>query len=185
MAGAKNVLGTDLEPCSFDPLTGFYRDGCCNTGADDLGLHIVCIRATAEFLRLFPRARQRPEHTPPRNGVCRAYGREISGASAPCAGRKPWMRAWRRPSYWKPPTSPRWSSSTSPISGTTPRTQALADRRTSTRPPRVPTRWSCRVHGGRRWTAPRLPEKKFVTFRVRRRLYSMDNAVPPDSRRTA
>lgn len=51
MAGAKNVLGTDLQPCSFDPLTGFYRDGCCNTGADDLGLHIVCIRATEAFLQ--------------------------------------------------------------------------------------------------------------------------------------
>ena len=50
MASAKNVLGEDLQPCSQDPLTGFYRDGCCNTGADDVGLHIVCIRATAEFL---------------------------------------------------------------------------------------------------------------------------------------
>ena len=50
MAGAKNVLGTDLQSCSHDPLTGFYRDGCCNTGAEDLGLHIICIRATEEFL---------------------------------------------------------------------------------------------------------------------------------------
>lgn len=47
---ARNVLGTPLEPCSFDPLTGFYRDGCCNTGGEDLGLHLVCIEATAEFL---------------------------------------------------------------------------------------------------------------------------------------
>jgi len=47
---AKNVLGEELEPCSFDPLTGFYRDGCCNTGADDLGAHVVCARVTAEFL---------------------------------------------------------------------------------------------------------------------------------------
>ena len=47
---AKNVLGEELEPCSFDPLTGFYRDGCCNTGADDLGAHLVCARVTAEFL---------------------------------------------------------------------------------------------------------------------------------------
>jgi len=47
---AKNVLGTELEPCSFDPLTGFYRNGCCDTGAEDLGLHTVCIEATAEFL---------------------------------------------------------------------------------------------------------------------------------------
>jgi len=47
---AKNVLGSDLEPCSTDPLTGFYRDGCCNTGAEDLGVHTVCTRVTAEFL---------------------------------------------------------------------------------------------------------------------------------------
>lgn len=47
---AKNVLGTELVPCSFDPLTGFYRNGCCDTGADDVGLHTVCIIATAEFL---------------------------------------------------------------------------------------------------------------------------------------
>ncbi len=53
--GAKNVLGTDLETCSLNPRTGFYRDGCCNTGADDLGLHLVCIEATVEFLE-FSRA---------------------------------------------------------------------------------------------------------------------------------
>lgn len=47
---AKNVLGTELEPCSYDPLTGFYRNGCCDTGAEDIGLHTVCIEATAEFL---------------------------------------------------------------------------------------------------------------------------------------
>ena len=47
---AKNVLGTELEVCSMSPRTGFYRDGCCNTGADDVGLHIVCIEATDEFL---------------------------------------------------------------------------------------------------------------------------------------
>lgn len=47
---AKNVLGTDLETCSTDPLTGFYRDGCCNTGADDMGLHTVCVQVTDEFL---------------------------------------------------------------------------------------------------------------------------------------
>jgi uncharacterized protein len=49
-AMAKNVIGGDLSPCSIDPLTGFYRDGCCNTGSDDLGLHTVCTRVTAEFL---------------------------------------------------------------------------------------------------------------------------------------
>ena len=47
---AKNVLGGELVACSTDPLTGFYRDGCCNTGADDVGVHTVCVTATAEFL---------------------------------------------------------------------------------------------------------------------------------------
>ncbi len=63
MAGAKNVLGTDLQECSRDPLTGFYRDGCCNTGADDIGLHIICIRATEEFLE-FSKARGNDLSTP-------------------------------------------------------------------------------------------------------------------------
>jgi hypothetical protein len=47
---ARNVLGDDLQPCNLDPLTGFYRDGCCNTGAEDVGVHTVCTRVTAEFL---------------------------------------------------------------------------------------------------------------------------------------
>jgi hypothetical protein len=45
-----NVLGGRLEPCSVEPRTGFYRDGCCNTGSEDLGLHVVCARMTAKFL---------------------------------------------------------------------------------------------------------------------------------------
>lgn len=47
---AKNVLGEELEVCGLDPLTGFYRDGCCNTGASDDGLHLVCARVTEDFL---------------------------------------------------------------------------------------------------------------------------------------
>ena len=47
---ARNVLGTDLEACSSDPLTGFYRDGCCNTGGGDVGVHVVCAEVTEEFL---------------------------------------------------------------------------------------------------------------------------------------
>lgn len=50
MSTPKNVLGTELVTCSTSPMTGFYRDGCCRTGRDDLGIHTVCIRATAEFL---------------------------------------------------------------------------------------------------------------------------------------
>lgn len=48
---AKNVLGGELVSCSVSPRTGFYRDGCCNTGAGDVGLHIVCARMTEDFLR--------------------------------------------------------------------------------------------------------------------------------------
>ncbi|MEO8537203.1 MAG: DUF2237 domain-containing protein [Betaproteobacteria bacterium] len=46
----RNVLGGSLAPCSTSPRTGFYRDGCCNTGADDVGIHVVCARVTREFL---------------------------------------------------------------------------------------------------------------------------------------
>jgi uncharacterized protein len=45
-----NVLGGALEECGTDPLTGFYRDGCCSTGPDDIGSHTVCAVMTAEFL---------------------------------------------------------------------------------------------------------------------------------------
>ena len=45
-----NVLGGELEPCGTDPLTGFYRDGCCSTGPEDLGSHTICAVVTAEFL---------------------------------------------------------------------------------------------------------------------------------------
>jgi uncharacterized protein (DUF2237 family) len=47
---ARNVLGTELVPCSFDPLTGWYRDGCCHTAADDQGSHVICCKVTVGFL---------------------------------------------------------------------------------------------------------------------------------------
>ena len=47
---AKNVLGTDLQPCGTDPMTGFYRTGCCETGPEDAGVHTVCAVVTEEFL---------------------------------------------------------------------------------------------------------------------------------------
>jgi uncharacterized protein len=45
-----NVLGQPLEPCGTDPVTGFYRDGCCSTGPEDLGSHTICAVVTREFL---------------------------------------------------------------------------------------------------------------------------------------
>ena len=60
---AFNVLGTALVPCSYDPLTGFYRDGCCNTADDDTGSHVVCVKVTADFLA-FSRRRGNDLSTP-------------------------------------------------------------------------------------------------------------------------
>ena len=51
-----SVLREPLAPCSLDPMTGFYRDGCCSTGAEDVGRHVVCAEVTAEFLE-YSRAR--------------------------------------------------------------------------------------------------------------------------------
>jgi len=48
--GERNVLGGPLEPCGTDPMTGFYRDGCCSTGPQDVGRHTICAVVTAEFL---------------------------------------------------------------------------------------------------------------------------------------
>ncbi len=47
---AMNVLGTELLPCSYDPLTGYFRDGCCNTDESDSGSHLVCVKVTSDFL---------------------------------------------------------------------------------------------------------------------------------------
>jgi hypothetical protein len=47
---ARNVLGEDLQVCSNSPTTGFYRNGCCDTGAGDFGAHVVCAQLTEEFL---------------------------------------------------------------------------------------------------------------------------------------
>lgn len=58
-----NVLGDPLEPCCFQPMTGFHRDGYCRTGPGDHGLHTVCARMTREFLE-FSRARGNDLSTP-------------------------------------------------------------------------------------------------------------------------
>ena len=58
-----NVFGDPLQECGRDPLTGFYRDGCCETGPDDVGTHVVCAVMTAEFLA-FTKARGNDLSTP-------------------------------------------------------------------------------------------------------------------------
>ena len=63
MDPAKNVFGERLESCSDDPMTGFFRDGCCNTSTEDIGRHTVCTRVTREFLE-FSRSRGNDLSTP-------------------------------------------------------------------------------------------------------------------------
>lgn len=59
----RNVLGTNLGPCCTDPVTGFYRDGFCQTGPEDLGSHVICVLMTDEFLD-FSRRRGNDLSTP-------------------------------------------------------------------------------------------------------------------------
>jgi uncharacterized protein (DUF2237 family) len=63
----RNVLGGDLIACSYDPLTGYFRDGCCHTRLDDVGTHVICAKVTADFLAFSMRqgndlSTPRPEH---------------------------------------------------------------------------------------------------------------------------
>ena len=72
---ARNVLGGELEPCSYEPLTGFYRDGCCESGGDDAGVHSVCVVMTERVPRVLTRPGQRPEHADAGARVSRARAR--------------------------------------------------------------------------------------------------------------
>ena len=63
LEGQLNVLGEPLQSCSTRPLTGFFRDGCCRTAAEDLGRHVVCIEATKDFLA-YSRSRGNDLSTP-------------------------------------------------------------------------------------------------------------------------
>jgi uncharacterized protein len=89
-AGALNVFGTPLETCSLDPRTGFYRTGCCETGADDLGVHSICVVVTAEFLAFS--AREGNDLTTPRPEY-RFPGLKPGDRWCLCASR--WVDAWK------------------------------------------------------------------------------------------
>jgi uncharacterized protein (DUF2237 family) len=88
MAG-KNVLGGELAVCSTQPMTGFFRDGCCNTGAEDAGLHVVCVQVTGEFLE-FSRSRGNDLITP--NPLYRFPGLVPGDRWCLCAAR--WKEAY-------------------------------------------------------------------------------------------
>ena len=82
--GGKSVFGREIGTCCRAPVTGFYRDGCCNTGPEDIGSHTVCARMTAEFLE-FSRAR----------------GNDLSAPSPGFPGLKPGDRWCLCASRWK------------------------------------------------------------------------------------
>jgi uncharacterized protein (DUF2237 family) len=73
---ARNVLGEPLEICSIKPITGFYRDGCCNTGQEYAGSHTVCAVMTTAFLE-FSKARKRSFRLMPELGTRAAAGRPL------------------------------------------------------------------------------------------------------------
>ncbi len=85
---ALNVLGSTLKSCSDDPLTGFYRDGCCNTGPEDVGAHTVCAQMTEDFLQ-FSRDRGNDLSTP--NPAFGFPGLKPGDRWCVCAGR--WKEA--------------------------------------------------------------------------------------------
>jgi len=88
-APSRNVLGGHLQTCSQDPVTGFYRDGCCQTGPDDHGSHTVCAEMTAEFLA-FTRAHGNDLTTP--MPAYRFPGLKPGDRWCLCAGR--WKEAY-------------------------------------------------------------------------------------------
>jgi uncharacterized protein len=86
---ARNVLGGELESCSLSPLTGFYRNGCCDTGPEDLGVHTVCAQVTDEFL-VFSREHGNDLSTP--NPAFDFSGLTPGDRWCLCASR--WLEAW-------------------------------------------------------------------------------------------
>ena len=95
-APSLNVLGESLMPCSTSPMTGFFRNGCCDTGPMDQGLHTVCVRVTAEFLA-YSRYLGNDLSTPRPEYSFAGLNRAINGAFAPAGSCKPMKRASPRP----------------------------------------------------------------------------------------
>jgi uncharacterized protein (DUF2237 family) len=90
MEKQKNVFGKDLQHCSYDPMTGFFRDGCCNTDFEDHGIHTVCIVATKEFLAFSKEAGNDLSTSMPEFGF---VGLNVGDRWCLCAGR--WLDAYK------------------------------------------------------------------------------------------
>jgi uncharacterized protein (DUF2237 family) len=90
MSLQKNVLGTALRTCSREPLTGFFRNGCCETDGEDAGEHTACVRVTAEFLSFSKNAGNDLSTPHPQYGF---VGLEPGNQWCVCASR--WVEAYR------------------------------------------------------------------------------------------
>lgn len=123
----RNVLGGELASCSFDPMTGYYRTGCCESRGDDPGVHVVCVRVTEDFLAS-AKVRATTSALRCRNTVSPASTTVISGACARHAGRKRSKPAAPLVSSSPPRTCRPSSSATSTLYADTPSTET-SDRR--------------------------------------------------------
>lgn len=90
LTSGRNVLGGPLRACSFDPLTGYFRDGCCRTRGEDEGQHVVCARVTQEFLS-YSLSRGNDLITP--RPDWRFTGLKPGDRWCLCAAR--WLEAWK------------------------------------------------------------------------------------------
>lgn len=90
LTSGRNVLGGPLRACSFAPLTGFFRDGCCRTRGEDEGLHVICARVTQEFLS-YSLSQGNDLITP--RPEWRFPGLKPGDRWCVCAAR--WMQAWK------------------------------------------------------------------------------------------
>ena len=80
---SRNVLGDRLDVCSLNPMTGFFRDGCCDTGSEDFGSHTVCAVMTAAFLE-FSKSRGNDLSTPIPEIGFHAQDSRCAGPACPC-----------------------------------------------------------------------------------------------------
>ena len=131
----RNVLGGPLQPCGTDPVTGFYRDGHCSSGPEDLGSHTVCAVVSADFLDDAARPGQRPVHAAARSTASPGCGRATGGASSPSAGCRPTRPARPRASCWPRRTSARWRSCRSRRCASTPSTSPTTSAAWNEPPP--------------------------------------------------
>jgi uncharacterized protein (DUF2237 family) len=90
LTSGRNVLGGALAACSFDPLTGFFRDGCCRTRGEDLGQHVVCARVTEAFLA-YSKAQGNDLSTP----VPEYRFKGLKPGQRWCLCAQRWLQAWQ------------------------------------------------------------------------------------------